>query len=193
MPYTDSEELVKNSGLPASALVEVGDDHRLATPSRFKMLEACEGGKKRRYDMTNSIIFSATSTAAPSPRRAFWKASSPRTLPARYPLQMVQKSAFRAKLSRKVIDVSICIFIVVTETARVGEAHKTGINIAASLHFVASLPNTHYFEYCVEQGDLRKHLTKQAFPVINGEITVPEEPGLGVELNEEIVAKYRVG
>jgi L-alanine-DL-glutamate epimerase-like enolase superfamily enzyme len=76
---------------------------------------------------------------------------------------------------------------------RVGEAHKTGINIAASLHFVAALPNTHYFEYCVEQGALRNSLTKQTFPVVNGDISVPEEPGLGVDLDEEIVAKYRVG
>ncbi len=75
----------------------------------------------------------------------------------------------------------------------VNHSYKTGINIAASLHFVAALPNTHYFEYCVEQGDLRKHLTKQSFPVIDGDISVPEEPGLGVDLNEEIVAKYRVG
>ena len=29
-PFADSEELVKNSGLSASALVEVGSDHRLA-------------------------------------------------------------------------------------------------------------------------------------------------------------------
>jgi L-alanine-DL-glutamate epimerase-like enolase superfamily enzyme len=75
----------------------------------------------------------------------------------------------------------------------VNHSYKTGVNIAASLHFVAALPNTHYFEYCVEQGDLRKHLTKQAFPVTNGDITVPEMPGLGIELNEEVVAKYRVG
>jgi len=39
----DSEELVRNSGLPASALIEVGDDHRLADPEPLrKMLEACE-------------------------------------------------------------------------------------------------------------------------------------------------------
>ncbi len=74
----------------------------------------------------------------------------------------------------------------------VNHSYKTGINIAASLHFVAALPNTHYFEYCVEQGDLRKYLTKQSFPVVNGEVSVPEEPGLGIELNEEIVEKYRV-
>ena len=44
VPFADSEELVRNSGLPASALVEVGDDHRLADPEPLrKMLEACEG------------------------------------------------------------------------------------------------------------------------------------------------------
>jgi L-alanine-DL-glutamate epimerase-like enolase superfamily enzyme len=75
----------------------------------------------------------------------------------------------------------------------VNHSYKTGVNIAASLHFVAALPNTHYFEYCVEQGALRRSLTKQTFPVVNGDISVPEDPGLGVDLDDEIVAKYRVG
>jgi L-alanine-DL-glutamate epimerase-like enolase superfamily enzyme len=75
----------------------------------------------------------------------------------------------------------------------VNHSYKTGINIAASLHFVAALPNSRYFEYCVEQGALRQTLTKQRFPVSDGDITVPEEPGLGVELNEAVVAAYRVG
>jgi len=44
VPFADSEELVRNSGLPASTLVEVGDDRRLADPKPLrKMLEACEG------------------------------------------------------------------------------------------------------------------------------------------------------
>jgi L-rhamnonate dehydratase len=57
----------------------------------------------------------------------------------------------------------------------------------------ARIPNSHYFEYCVEQGDLRRHLTTQSFPVKDGDIAVPEVPGLGIDLNEEIVTKYRVG
>ena len=44
VPFADSEELVRSSGLPASALVEVGNDHRLADPAPLaKLLEACEG------------------------------------------------------------------------------------------------------------------------------------------------------
>ena len=43
VPFTDSEELVRNSGLPASALIEVGMDHRLADPEPLeRMLRACE-------------------------------------------------------------------------------------------------------------------------------------------------------
>lgn len=43
IPFSHSEELVKNSGLPASALVVVGSDHRLADSESLKaMLEPCE-------------------------------------------------------------------------------------------------------------------------------------------------------
>src|SRR5436190_10658877 len=75
----------------------------------------------------------------------------------------------------------------------VNHSYKTGINIAASPHFIAALPNTHYFEYCVEQGALRQTLTRQRFPVIGGDIAVPEEPGLGIELDEDVVDRYRQG
>lgn len=43
VPFGYSEQLVKNSGLPASALIEVGSDHRLAdAESLGTMLRACE-------------------------------------------------------------------------------------------------------------------------------------------------------
>ena len=42
VPFRDSRELIKNSGLPESALIEIGDDHRLADPEPLgAMLEAC--------------------------------------------------------------------------------------------------------------------------------------------------------
>ncbi len=43
VPFANSEELVRNSELPASALIEVGNDHRLADPEPLEaMLRACE-------------------------------------------------------------------------------------------------------------------------------------------------------
>ena len=41
--FQDSQQLVHNSGLPPSALIEVGTEHRLADEESLgKMLEACE-------------------------------------------------------------------------------------------------------------------------------------------------------
>lgn len=43
VPFVFSEELVRNSGLPESALIAVGVDHWLANAESMKMmLEACE-------------------------------------------------------------------------------------------------------------------------------------------------------
>jgi hypothetical protein len=59
VPFADSEELVKNSGLPASALVEVGDDHRLADPEPLAaMLRACGGaaGELNLGDVVRVVV-----------------------------------------------------------------------------------------------------------------------------------------
>ena len=61
IPFADSEELVRNSGLPVYTLIEVGNDHRLADPESLDlMLTACrmddddddEGGEILAQDWT---------------------------------------------------------------------------------------------------------------------------------------------
>jgi alpha-beta hydrolase superfamily lysophospholipase len=48
VPITDSRALLTQSGLPASALIEVGHDHRLADPEPLAaMLAAVEGLSQR--------------------------------------------------------------------------------------------------------------------------------------------------
>ena len=43
IPFADSKELLRNSGIPESALIVVGHEHRLADPeSLAKMLEVVE-------------------------------------------------------------------------------------------------------------------------------------------------------
>jgi Alpha/beta hydrolase family len=43
IPFADSEELVAESGLPASSLIDIGHDHRLASPEALAaMLAAAE-------------------------------------------------------------------------------------------------------------------------------------------------------
>lgn len=75
----------------------------------------------------------------------------------------------------------------------VNHSYKTGVSVAASLHALAALPNTYWLEYCVEEGPLRQKLTRQTFPLdADGFVPVPEDPGLGVDLDEEILEKYLV-
>lgn len=51
IPFADSEELVQRSGLPHAALMEVGNDHRLADPeSLAAMLRACEARHDEQPD-----------------------------------------------------------------------------------------------------------------------------------------------
>lgn len=73
----------------------------------------------------------------------------------------------------------------------VNHSYKTGISIAASMHFLAALPNATLVEYCVEESALRQTLTRQRFPLVDGYVAVPQEPGLGVELDEEVVERFR--
>lgn len=43
IPFADSEDLIKNSGLPAETLIEIGNDHRLADQSSLSVLGwACD-------------------------------------------------------------------------------------------------------------------------------------------------------
>jgi hypothetical protein len=46
IPYAESEALISNSGLPGSALIDVGNDHRLADEEALKrMFRACGEGR----------------------------------------------------------------------------------------------------------------------------------------------------
>ena len=69
---------------------------------------------------------------------------------------------------------------------------STGILTAASLHLVANQPTTDLLE-CSEAGSpLNTDLVTPALRPVDGYIAVPGAPGLGIELDEAVVARYRV-
>lgn len=68
----------------------------------------------------------------------------------------------------------------------------TDINTAASLHFLASVPNALILEYCVEDNPLRKGLVRNPVRLESGYALVPQEPGLGVEIDPGTIEKYLV-
>lgn len=71
---------------------------------------------------------------------------------------------------------------------------KTGISIAATLHFSISTQNSPYFEFLVKELSpslLRSRLLKKEPEMVDGKMPLPELPGLGIELDYDIVEKCR--
>jgi L-alanine-DL-glutamate epimerase-like enolase superfamily enzyme len=69
---------------------------------------------------------------------------------------------------------------------------STGIIKAASLAVLAALPRAPLFEYCVQETALNKLLTVEQFPLANGMVAFPDQPGLGIEIDEEVVERFKV-
>ncbi|MFI5419945.1 MAG: mandelate racemase/muconate lactonizing enzyme family protein [Nitrososphaerales archaeon] len=70
---------------------------------------------------------------------------------------------------------------------------KTGIGIAASLHFCIATSNCPYFEFMVRDlapSELRRYLVKNELQINDGYIDLPEQPGLGVELDRSVMEKF---
>jgi hypothetical protein len=57
--FADSEELVRSSNLPGSALIEVGTDHRLADPEPLQaLLAACERNAGQQFNTSQATATS---------------------------------------------------------------------------------------------------------------------------------------
>jgi len=110
---------------------------------------------------------------------------------------------FREMLERQVVDIvqpdliKAGGFSVCKKIANLAEAfgcvctpHQTQpLGTLATLHFAAATPNVRYSqEYNIESNPLMQSLFREpALQVKDGYLAVPEGPGLGVEINEELL------
>ena len=72
---------------------------------------------------------------------------------------------------------------------------KSAIGIAASAHLSATTTSCPYIEFLpseLAESQLRKDLVLNELPVEDGKIFLPEQPGLGIELNEDKLKKYLI-
>ena len=74
----------------------------------------------------------------------------------------------------------------------VPHAFKTGVLVAASIQFIAATPNAPFLEFSITESAIRKELLVDPFVQKNGFVDVPQKPGLGIELNPEVIRKYGV-
>jgi L-alanine-DL-glutamate epimerase-like enolase superfamily enzyme len=72
---------------------------------------------------------------------------------------------------------------------------KTGIGIAASAHFCIATSNCPYFEFMIRDlapSELRRFLVKNELEIKDGYIDPPESPGLGIEVDRNVLEKYEM-
>lgn len=74
----------------------------------------------------------------------------------------------------------------------VPHAWLTDLLKAASVHLNASLPNALFLEYNVASASLLNTLCREPIRMTDGAVDVPNGPGLGVEVDEAVVARFRV-
>lgn len=68
---------------------------------------------------------------------------------------------------------------------------SSGIVEAASLHLITSIPNGCLLEYAMANTPIRNEISEEVV-VRDGFAHVPNRPGLGIEVSEEAIEKYRV-
>lgn len=122
---------------------------------------------------------------------------------------------FRDIVSRKAMDIiqpdlcaaggfSECKKIAAMATAHgvecVPHAWGSVIGVAATLHFIAALPDQppsfrpmpalFEFEQC--ENPFRDHLATEPILLVNGSVPIPTKPGLGIDIDRSILKKYAV-
>ena len=70
--------------------------------------------------------------------------------------------------------------------------YTSPVTVAASLHWLCTCRDAFVFEDCVDDSPLRHQLTHERVQAVDGWISPPEGPGLGVTLNEDFIASHLI-
>ena len=71
-------------------------------------------------------------------------------------------------------------------------AWSTGIIKVATVQRARGDARAELFEYCIQDSALNRRPFSGSFPVIDGYVSVPTGPGLGIEVDEEVVDQCRL-
>lgn len=76
----------------------------------------------------------------------------------------------------------------------VPHAFKSGVLVAASTHFAAAIPNGGLIEHTVSTSPIARDLVRREIDFVDGRVRVPlDRPGLGVEVDTDVMERLRVG
>lgn len=108
----------------------------------------------------------------------------------RHALDLVQPDVSKVggmSEAKRIID-----FAYKNKVAYVPHNWSTAINSAASLNLAASSPAGFLMEFKQEPNPLVSEIIKHPFKISRGAMAVPDEPGLGIEIDLDAIEKYRL-
>jgi galactonate dehydratase len=122
--------------------------------------------------------------------------------------RLYHKWAFQELLQRRLVE------IIQPEITRIGGileskkvaamAEACGVKVAphdgsagpiaemANVHFLASIPNCLFLEHLASDVAWRSEVAVGVVPDVEGHIAVPDRPGLGIDIDEEAIARHPV-
>ena len=129
--------------------------------------------------------------------------------------QVFGKMGFQPWLEARALDIiqpDLCSSGGITECKKIAamaQANQTmmiphvwgsGIGIAASLQFIASIPSsplslnpTHpMLEFDQSSHPFRKDLIFDGISMVNGKVQIPTKPGIGIDVNRSIIDEYKI-
>lgn len=87
--------------------------------------------------------------------------------------------------TKKIAALAEAFHLVVTP-----HSFSSGVLLAATLHLMASIPNADLLEYDVTGTGIYEELLAEPLKVAGGFVAVPQGPGLGVALTDEVRQRY---
>lgn len=69
---------------------------------------------------------------------------------------------------------------------------SSDILLSATWQLVSGIPAIPFVEFCTLKTPLRRHVTQRPIEPVDGMVSIPEGPGIGVDPNTDTLAKYRV-
>jgi D-galactarolactone cycloisomerase len=70
--------------------------------------------------------------------------------------------------------------------------YSSGILLGASIQLMASVPNAHLLEIDTSDNAIYQELLMESLQIEDGFVKVPQFPGLGVRINNELLKKYSI-
>jgi L-alanine-DL-glutamate epimerase-like enolase superfamily enzyme len=86
----------------------------------------------------------------------------------------------------------VAAFAAARDIPCVNHSYSYGINLAASLHFMAAIEQSSLFEFQATPNEIRDALVPNAPRSHEGFLELPQSPGLGIDIDEEALRRFSV-